>query len=105
MGTLSNDDGDGDVNENFKKAAGLGCPPPPPQKKTNLHVQITLFCTLPCRHKASRLRRKIPRFVEDVNSRQRLSFSFPELRYSLLEFKSRKKLPAFDELNEMEQSR
>ena len=25
-------------------------------------------------------------FMEDVNSRQRLSFSFPELRYSLLEF-------------------
>ena len=25
-------------------------------------------------------------FMEDVNSRQRLSFSFPGLRYSLLEF-------------------
>ena len=32
----------------------------------------------------------ISRFVEDVNTRQRLSFSFPELWYSLLEFNSRK---------------
>ena len=31
----------------------------------------------------------ISRFVEDVNTRQRLSFSFPELRYSLLEFNCR----------------
>ena len=29
------------------------------------------------------------RFMEDVNTRQRRSFSFPELRCSLLEFKSR----------------
>ena len=45
-------------------------------------------------------------FVEDVNSRQRLSFSFPELRYSLLEFSQlQKKLPRSDELNEMEKAR
>ena len=31
----------------------------------------------------------ISRFVEDVNTRQWLSFSFPELRCSLLEFKSK----------------
>ena len=30
-------------------------------------------------------------FVEDVNTRQRLSFSFPELWYSLLKFNTRKK--------------
>ena len=30
----------------------------------------------------------ISRFVEDVNTRQRLSFSFPQLWYSLLEFNS-----------------
>ena len=41
-------------------------------------------------------------FVEDMNSRQRLAFSFPELPYSLLEFNSRKKLPTFEELNELE---
>ena len=28
--------------------------------------------------------------MEDVNTRQRLSFSFPELRYSLLEFNSKR---------------
>ena len=33
---------------------------------------------------------KCPRFVEDMSTRQRLHFSFPELRYSLLEFNSRK---------------
>ena len=36
--------------------------------------------------------------MEDVNTRQRLSFSFPELRYNLLEFNSRKRLLTFDEL-------
>ena len=30
-------------------------------------------------------------FVEDVNTRRRLSLSFPELRYGLLEFNSRTK--------------
>ena len=39
----------------------------------------------------ARQRREIPRFVEDLNTRQRLSFSFPELRYSLLQFNSRNK--------------
>ena len=32
----------------------------------------------------------ITRFVENVNTRQQLYFSFPELRYSLLEFNSKK---------------
>ena len=32
----------------------------------------------------------ISRFVEEVNTRQRLSFSFPELWYRLLQFNSRK---------------
>ena len=36
--------------------------------------------------------------MEDVNTRQRLSFSFPDLRYSLLEFNSSKRLLTFDEL-------
>ena len=45
-------------------------------------------------------------FMEDVNSRQRLSFSFLELRYSLSEFSQlQKKLPRSDELNEMEKAR
>ena len=33
--------------------------------------------------------------MEDVNTRQRFSFPFSELRYSLLEFNSRKTLPTF----------
>ena len=32
----------------------------------------------------------ITRFVENVNTRQQLYFSFPELRYGLLEFNSKK---------------
>ena len=33
--------------------------------------------------------------MEDANTRQRFSFPFSELRYSLLEFNSRKTLPTF----------
>ena len=33
--------------------------------------------------------------MADVNTRQRFSFPFSELRYSLLEFNSRKTLPTF----------
>ena len=39
-------------------------------------------------------------FVEDVTTRQWLYFSFPELRYSLLEFNSWK-ICKFDKLNEL----
>ena len=43
-----------------------------------------------CRHRTTTTWNSlISRFVEDVNTRQRLSFSFPEFRYSLLEFNSR----------------
>ena len=41
----------------------------------------------------------------NVNTRQRLSFSFPELQYSLLQFNSRKQLLTFDELKELERAR
>ena len=52
---------------------------------------ITPFCIFLCRH-CTTTTWKCPfsRFVEDVNARLRLSFSFPELRYSLVEFNSRK---------------
>ena len=43
---------------------------------------------------------QISRFVEDVITRRRLSFSFPEFRNSLLEFNS-KKWPTSDDLIEM----
>ena len=44
-----------------------------------------------CRHcTTTTWKCRISRFMEGVNSRQRLFFSFPELRYSLLELKSKK---------------
>ena len=66
---LSNDDGDG--NENGKKA------------KQQLCTCITLFCTFLCRQcTITTWKCLISRFVENVNTRQRL--------YSILEFNSRK---------------
>ena len=47
----------------------------------NNHFALHFFCVWKC---------LISPIVEDVNTRQWLSFSFPELRYSLLEFHSRK---------------
>ena len=38
----------------------------------------------------------------EVNMRKRFDFSVSELRYSLLEFNSRKNSLTFDKLNEME---
>ena len=61
--------------------------------KQQLCTCITLFCTFLCRHCTTTMWNVlIPPFLENVNTRPRLSFSFPELRYSLLEFNSRKKL-------------
>jgi len=52
---------------------------------------ITLFCTFLCRHcTTTTWKRLISRFEETVNRRQRLSFSFPVLWHSPLEFNSRK---------------
>ena len=71
--------------------------------KQQLCTCITLFCTFLCRHcTTTTWKCLISRFVENANTRQQLYFSFAELWYSLLEFNSRKKLPTFDELNEME---
>ena len=59
--------------------------------KQQLCTCITLFCTFLCRRcTTTTWKCLISRFVEDVKTRQRLSFSFPELWYSLLEFNSRK---------------
>ena len=50
-----------------------------------------LFCTFLCRHCTTTTWKYLTsRFVEDVSTRQRLSFSFPELWYCLLEFNSGK---------------
>ena len=59
--------------------------------KQQLCTCVTLFCTFLCRQcTTTTWKCLILRFVEDVNTRQRLSFSFPELWCSLLEFNSRK---------------
>ena len=82
IGTLSKDDGDS--NKNGKKGIGLI------SKTTTLHVHHA-FCTFHCRHCTTmKWKRLISRFVKDGNTRQRLSFSFPVLWHSPLEFNARK---------------
>ena len=77
LGSLSKDDGD--VNENGKKA------------KQQLCTCTTLFCIFLYRRcTTTTWKCLISCFVENVNTRQRLSSSFSELRYSLLELNSRK---------------
>ena len=59
--------------------------------KQQLCTCIPLFCTFLCRHcTTTTWKCLISPFVEHVNTRQRLSSSFPELRCNLLEFNSRK---------------
>ena len=72
LGTLRSDEGDGNGNA------------------TQFCTCIMLFCTFLCRHcTTTTWKCLISRFVEDMDTRQRLSFSFSELRYSLQEFNSR----------------
>ena len=85
LGNLRNDDGDG--NENGKKAIGT---------KQQLCTCITLFCTFLCRRRTTtRWKCLISRW----NKRPQLPFSFPELWCSP---QLQKKLPTFNELNEMD---
>ena len=59
--------------------------------KQQLCTYITLFCTFLSRRCTNTTWKCLfSRFVEDVNTIQRLSLSFPELRYSILEFNSGK---------------
>ena len=84
LGSLSNDDGD--VNENEKKATGLDG-----QSKLNFARASRLFVHFFARRCTTTMWQcLISRFVEHVNTRQRLSLSFPELSCRLLEFNSRK---------------
>ena len=60
--------------------------------KQKLRTRITLFCIcLCCQCTTTGWKCIITRFGEDVNTRRRHSFSFPELWYSLLELICRKK--------------
>ena len=94
FGSLSNDDGN--VSENGKKATGLDW------QNNNLQVHHTfLFIFLPSLHDYD-VKMPIFTFCGRREYKKRLSFSFPELRFSLSEFNSRKNLPTFDELIEME---
>ena len=84
MISFSNDDGDG--NENGKKEIAYK----QQQEKQQLCTCITYFYTFPFRYcTTTTCIGLISRFVEDVNSRRRLSFPFPDLQYSPLEFNSR----------------
>ena len=95
FGSLSNDDGD--RNEDGKKAIGFRL------EKQQLCTCITLFCTfLCCRCTTTKWKCLILRFVEDVNTWELLSFSFPGRWYCILEFHYKKKMPTFEDLNEME---
>ena len=76
VGSLSNDDSDG--NEDGKKARRLDW-------QNNKFVRWSR-CFIHFFAVVARLRRQ----TAGVNTRQRPSFSFPELKYSPLEFNSRK---------------
>ena len=81
--SLSNDDGD--VNENGKKAKSLDW------QNNNFARASRSVCTFLCCHcKYTTWKCLISLFVENMNTRQQLYFSFPEFRYSLLEFNFRK---------------
>ena len=76
LGSLSNDDGD--VNENGKNAVGSTS-----KKQLFRCIMPFLYISLPSLLDYDV---KMPFFfLKNVNTRQRLSFSFPELRYGLLE--------------------
>ena len=61
------------------------------QNNNFTHASHHALCTFHCRHRTTmKWKRLISRFVKDGNKRQRLSFSFPVLWHSPLEFNSRK---------------
>ena len=85
LARLSNDDGD--VNENGIKLSNRFR-----LAKQQLCTCITLFCTFLCRHCMTTTCKCLINFLwrTCTQTRQWLSSSFSELRYSLLEFNSRK---------------
>ena len=91
LGSLSNDNGD--VKENGKKAIGLDWQNNNFARASQLFVHFFAV--------TARLGREIAglvsRFVEGVNTRQRVSFLIQSFR-----IQPQKKLPIFNELNEME---
>ena len=66
--------------------------------KQQLCTCITLFCTFLCSHcTTTTWKCLISRFVKDVDTRQWLSFSFPELWKMFWRIQIWEKLPTFDE--------
>ena len=84
--SFSNDNGDGNGNENAKKAIGLL------SKTTILHVlHICGFCKFLCRHcTTTTWKCLISRFMEDVTKRRRIFLSFSKLGCGPQEINSRK---------------
>ena len=81
LGSLTNDDNDS--NENRKKRKGFRLAK---QQLCFAHF----FCTFLCRRCTAAMWKCLNLlFVKDGNTRQQLSFSFPELWYSPLEFNSK----------------
>ena len=94
LGSLSNDHGD--VNKNVTKATGLDW------QNNNFALATRVFVpffSLPSLHDYD-VKLPISRFLRDVNTGQQLSIYFPEHQFS-----SRKELPTFDEMIEMEYAR
>ena len=84
VGSFSNDDGDGDSNENVKKALGLL------SKTTSLHVHHTfLYISLPLLHNYHVKMRLVSHFMEDLNKRQQTFLSLSKLECSPKEINSR----------------
>ena len=83
LGSLRNDGDEG--NENGKKAVGLDL------QNNNFACALRFFVySFAVTARPRRKKCLIKRFLEDVNTRQGISFAFSELRYSLLGFNSRK---------------
>ena len=85
MGILVESLSNYDVNENGKKAKTLNW------QNNNFARASRSVCTfLRCHCTYTTWKCLISLFVENMNTRQQLYFSFPEFRYSLLEFNPRK---------------
>ena len=74
----------GSGNENRKKGDRFRL------AKQQLCTCITLFVHFFCYSTTKTWKYIISRFLDDMNTRKRLSFSFPELWYSVLKFNSSK---------------
>ena len=84
IGSLSNDDGDG--NENGKTELGLDWQNNNFACVSCFFVHFLAVATRPC----MTWKCLMSRFVQEGNTRQQLSFSFPELWYSPFEFNTKK---------------